>query len=154
MRINNVEIYTDGACSGNPGPGGWAAILMCADKEREIKGCSPYTTNNQMELTAVVESLRLLKFPCNVTIYSDSAYIVNQVRNGWLDKWAANGWRTADNKPVANLALWDEINRQRKVHKIVFVKVQGHADVMHNIRADKLATEQRDVAVERLLTSE
>lgn len=143
---NEVIIATDGACSGNPGPGGWAAVLQCEDKERIIAGHNTMTTNNAMELTAVVNALTALKWPCNVTIYTDSAYIVNQINGGYLTKWSQNDWRTMDNKPVQNLDLWKEILRLTNVHNVTFEKVKGHAGHPLNERADKQACCERDLA--------
>ena len=144
MKHTDVIIYTDGACSGNPGPGGWAAILLCGKHERKISGACGFTTNNQMELTAIVHALRMLKYECNVIVRSDSAYIVNQVNNGYLDKWIRNGWRTSENRPVANLALWEEISNQRKKHDITFEKVKAHSGDKYNELADAEACRERD----------
>ena len=142
-----VTLTTDGACSGNPGPGGWCAILQCKGREKVLTGHNVFTTNNRMELTAIVEGLKALRSPCEVEVLTDSAYIVNQVNGGYLDKWIANAWRTADGKPVANLSLWDEIARMRKMHVLTFVKVKGHAGHPLNQRADAEAVRQRDIAV-------
>lgn len=150
MVNKDVVIYTDGACSGNPGPGGWAALLMCSGREKLISGSYLFTTNNCMELTAVVHSLRLLKYPCNVTVCTDSAYIVDQVNGGYLDKWVANAWRTAANKPVMNMPLWDEIFRLRKIHNITFVKVKGHSGDKYNNIVDAEACRQRDEAAAQI----
>lgn len=144
--MHNVTIVTDGACSGNPGPGGWCAILFCKDRKKVLQGNAPYTTNNQMELKAIVSGLHALNKPCNVTIETDSAYIVNQVNGGHLDKWASNGWLTANNEPVCNQALWYDILMMRKKHNITFVKVKGHADNVWNNKADLVACKQRDMA--------
>ena len=107
--MENVVIYTDGACSGNPGPGGWGAILMYGEHKKEISGGEKNTTNNIMEITAVIQALRLLKFKCNVKIYSDSAYVVNAFKNGWIYNWMKNGWRTSNKEPVKNKELWIEL---------------------------------------------
>ena len=126
--MEEVIIYTDGACSGNPGPGGWGSILMYRANKKEISGGNPNTTNNIMEMTAVIEALKLLKFPCNVKVYSDSAYVVNAFNNGWIYNWKKNNWKTADKKPVKNQALWEEMYSFTKIHKIEFIKVKGHSD--------------------------
>lgn len=137
--MENVIIYTDGACSGNPGPGGWGAILMYGDHKKEISGGSKDTTNNIMEMTAVVEALKLLKFPCKVKLYSDSAYVINAFNNKWVDNWMKNGWRTANKEPVKNKELWVALYEFTKTHEIEFIKVKGHADNVYNNRCDELA---------------
>ncbi len=139
--MDSVIIYTDGACSGNPGPGGWGSILMYKDKKKEISGGSKETTNNIMEITAVIEALKLLKYPCEVKIYSDSAYVVNAFNNGWIYNWNKNNWKTADKKPVKNKELWEELYSLTKVHKVEFIKVKGHSDNEYNNRCDELAVE-------------
>ncbi|MBP7402687.1 MAG: ribonuclease HI [Clostridia bacterium] len=135
----SVDVYTDGACSGNPGPGGWAAILVAAGKEREITGFEPSTTNNRMELTAAIEALRRLKRPCDVRLYSDSAYLVSAFTRGWLVNWKKNGWKNASRDPVSNQDLWEELDRLAAVHRIEWIKVAGHADNEKNNRCDALA---------------
>lgn len=137
--MDEVIIYTDGACSGNPGKGGWGAILMYGDLKKEISGANKDTTNNQMELTAPIEALKLLKKPCKVTVYSDSAYLVNAFTNGWIKNWKRNGWKTADKKDVKNKELWLEIDKFMQVHDITWIKVKGHADNKYNNRCDELA---------------
>ena len=137
--MEEVIIYTDGACSGNPGPGGWGSILMYRANKKEISGGNPDTTNNIMEMTAVIEALKLLKFPCNVKVYSDSAYVVNAFNNGWIYNWKKNNWKTADKKPVKNKELWEEMYGFTKIHKIEFIKVKGHSDNEFNNRCDELA---------------
>ena len=137
--MKKVTIYTDGACSGNPGPGGWGSILMFGDVKKEISGAMKDTTNNIMEITAVLEALRLLKFECEVKIYSDSAYVVNAFNNGWIYNWMKNGWKTASREPVKNKELWVELYDFTKKHKIEFIKVKGHADNEFNNRCDELA---------------
>ncbi|MBQ9313799.1 MAG: ribonuclease HI [Clostridia bacterium] len=137
--MDKVVIYTDGACSGNPGKGGWGAILMFGDVKKEISGNNPNTTNNQMELTAPIEALKLLKRPCEVKVYSDSAYLVNAFANGWIYNWKKNGWKTADKKDVKNKELWLEIDKLMQIHKIEWIKVKGHADNIYNNRCDELA---------------
>ena len=136
----NVVIYTDGACSGNPGKGGWGAILMCNGAKREMSGAERETTNNRMEMTAVIEALRALKEPCKVELYSDSAYVCNAFLLGWLDSWKSNGWRGADKKPVKNQDLWILLNDLCTIHEVTFIKVKGHADNEFNNRCDTLAT--------------
>lgn len=134
-----VEIYTDGACSGNPGIGGWAAVLLFKGKEKEISGAEPLTTNNRMELTAAVEGLKALKFPCRVHLFSDSAYLVNAFNNGWLTKWQHNGWQNSRKDPVENRDLWEKLLELSQLHDITWFKVKGHADNQYNNRCDKLA---------------
>jgi len=134
-----VTLYTDGACSGNPGPGGWGAILRYGEHEKEISGGEEQTTNNKMELTAVIEGLRLLNQSCDVTVYSDSKYVCEAFNNGWIYGWMKKGWRKSDNKPVANVELWEELMREMKRHKVEYVWVKGHAENEFNNRCDKLA---------------
>lgn len=124
---------------GNPGPGGWGAILMFNDIKKEISGGNVNTTNNIMEITAVIEALKLLKKPCVVNIYSDSAYVVNAFTNGWIYNWIKNNWRTSSKEPVKNKELWQELYSLTKIHKITFIKVKGHSDNQFNNRCDKLA---------------
>jgi len=138
--MKEVTIYTDGACSGNPGPGGWAAVLMYGEHVKEISGYMPETTNNRMEVFAVIQALGLLKQACKVTVYSDSAYLVNASLQGWLDNWQRNGWKTAKKEPVENQDLWRSLLSLMKPHDMHFVKVRGHADNEWNNRCDKLAT--------------
>lgn len=137
--MKKVSIWTDGACSYNPGPGGWAAILQYGKAEKVLSGGKNETTNNVMELTAVVEGLKALKEKCSVLLYSDSAYVVNAVEQGWLHNWKANGFRTADNKPVKNRELWEELDALLSEHAVKFIKVKGHADNEYNNRCDSIA---------------
>lgn len=137
--ISEVTIYTDGACSGNPGPGGWAAILMAGGVRKELSGGESDTTNNRMELMAVIEGLRALKRPCKVEIYSDSAYVVNAFSQNWIDKWVRNGWKNSAKAEVANSDLWKELIDLTSVHNVTFHKVKGHADNEFNNRCDELA---------------
>ena len=137
--MEKVTIYTDGACSGNPGPGGWGAILMYKDVKKEISGGDKETTNNIMELTAVVKGLQMLKFPCEVELYSDSAYVVNAFNQGWIYNWSKNNWKTADKKEVKNKEIWQELYELTKTHKVTFIKVKGHSDNKYNNRCDELA---------------
>ena len=137
--MEEVAIYTDGACSGNPGPGGWGAILMYKNNKKEISGGKKDTTNNIMELTAVIEALKLLKFPCKVNLYSDSAYVVNAFVQKWIAGWQKNNWKTSDKKDVKNKELWQELLELTKMHDVNFIKVKGHADNKYNNRCDELA---------------
>lgn len=134
-----VIIYTDGACSGNPGPGGWGAILMYKDAKKEISGGMKNTTNNIMEISAVIEALKCLKVETDVQIYSDSAYVVNAFNQGWIYNWMKKGWKTADGKSVKNQELWQELYGLTKKHKVEFIKVKGHADNEFNNRCDEMA---------------
>ncbi|WPX10040.1 ribonuclease HI [Anaerocellum danielii] len=137
--MKEVTIYTDGACSGNPGPGGWCAILIYKGIKKVLKGFERYTTNNRMELKAVVEALKALKEPCKVVIYSDSAYIVNAVNQNWIEKWQKNGWKTSEKEEVKNIDLWNELIELLKIHKVTFEKVKGHADNELNNLCDRIA---------------
>ena len=138
-EINEVTIYTDGACSGNPGPGGWAAILMAGGAKKELSGGEKDTTNNRMELMAVIEGLNALKRPCKVDIYSDSAYVVNAFEQNWIDKWIRNGWKNSAKAEVANSDLWKRLLELTSTHNVTFHKVKGHADNEFNNRCDELA---------------
>lgn len=140
--MKTVEIYTDGACSGNPGPGGWGAVLIYESTEKEISGFEAATTNNRMELLAAIKALGLLKEPCEVSVYSDSAYLVNTFLQGWLVKWQANGWKTSNKGPVENQDLWRELLSLNAKHKVKWVKVKGHSDNKLNNRCDQLAREE------------
>lgn len=137
--MEEITIYTDGACSGNPGPGGWGAILMYKNTKKEISGGKKDTTNNIMELTAVIEALKLVKFPCTIKVYSDSAYVVNGFLQGWIYNWIKKNWRTADGSPVKNKELWETLYNFTKTHEIEFIKVKGHSDNEFNNRCDELA---------------
>ena len=137
--MQDVTIYTDGACSGNPGPGGWGAVLIYKGTEKELSGSSKDTTNNIMEVTAVIEALKALKFPCEVELYSDSAYVVNCFSQGWIYNWINKDWHTASGEPVKNKELWQELYSLTKTHKVSFNKVKGHADNKYNNRCDELA---------------
>lgn len=134
-----MVIYTDGACLGNPGPGGWAAFLRYRGAEKEISGGEPETTNQRMELVAAIEALRALKRPCRVRIVSDSAYLVNAFGQGWLDRWVRTGWLTSNKEPVENQDLWRELYRLTRVHQVRFEKVKGHSGHEANERVDRLA---------------
>lgn len=137
--MKKVIIYTDGACSGNPGPGGWGAVLEFQGVEKEISGYVPHTTNNRMELTAALEALQLLKEPCEVALYSDSAYLVNGFLQNWVVNWEKNGWKNSKKEPVINDDLWKALIEQTKRHKINWCKVKGHSDNEKNNRCDEMA---------------
>ncbi len=141
-KMKTVEIFTDGACSGNPGPGGWGAILRYNGIEKELSGGAAETTNNRMELSAVIEALTALKEPCKVILTSDSKYIIDAVQNGWAVKWRANNWIKGDKKPALNPDLWERLLELLEIHKVEFVWVKGHAGHPENERCDKLAVEQ------------
>ncbi|NLW09945.1 MAG: ribonuclease HI [Firmicutes bacterium] len=150
MQEKEVEIYTDGACSGNPGPGGWGTVLLYRGHRRELSGAEPHTTNQRMELTAAIEGLKALKHPCRVRLYSDSAYLVNAFNQKWLERWAKNGWLTVKKTPVENRDLWEQLYALTKVHDVRWIKVRGHAGNKENEYCDKLATE----AMARYLSGE
>jgi ribonuclease HI len=135
-----VIVHTDGACSGNPGPGGWGAVLQYNGKVKELKGGAPLTTNNQMELTAAIEALNALKRPCEVELHTDSQYLKNGL-TAWIHSWKRNGWRTADRKPVKNAELWKALDEAVQPHTIDWRWVKGHAGDEMNERADRLANE-------------
>ncbi len=134
-----ISIFTDGACSGNPGPGGWGAILRYGDAERELSGGERQTTNNRMELTAVIQALAALKEPCDVTLYSDSKYVTDAVEKGWALGWRARGWVKADKKPALNADLWQELLTLLEKHHVRFVWIKGHNEHPENERCDRLA---------------
>lgn len=140
--LKEVSIYTDGACSGNPGKGGWAAILIYNGNKKEISGFCPDTTNNRMELFAVICAFKALKQKCKVTIHSDSAYIVNAFNDGWVQKWLANNWKTSAKEEVKNIDLWQDLIRLSSKHEVTWVKVKGHSDDVYNNRCDELARRQ------------
>lgn len=142
--MKNVTIYTDGACSGNPGPGGWCSILIYMQNEKTISGHKEHTTNNEMELTAVVSALKELKEPCEVTLSSDSSYVVNAINNKWLDNWRNNGWINSKKKSLPNLELWQELNALLQIHSVSFIWVKGHSNNEYNNRCDRIAVEERD----------
>ena len=143
--MKHVIIYTDGSCSGNPGPGGWAAVLKYGRHERVVSGAAPETTNNRMELTAALEALRALKEPCRVSLHTDSAYLARAFNEGWLENWQRKGWRTANKKPVENKDLWEGLLEQAARHRIAWIKVKGHADDPINNRVDALAVEAMEM---------
>ncbi|MFU8813672.1 MAG: ribonuclease HI [Balneolaceae bacterium] len=136
-----VLLYTDGACSGNPGPGGWGALLIWNGNEKELSGGEPHTTNNRMEMQAVIEGLRALTRPCAVDVYSDSALIVNAFRKGWIDNWQQKGWKKADKKPVENRDLWEALLAEMNRHHVRYHKVKGHSGDVRNDRVDALAVQ-------------
>jgi len=136
--MKQVTIYTDGACSGNPGPGGWGALLMWQGRIREICGGEAQTTNNRMELMAALQALNCLREPCMVELYTDSVYVRNGITN-WIEGWKRNGWRTADKKPVKNIELWQSLDIARERHQVDWHWVKGHAGNDYNERADALA---------------
>ena len=144
-----VEIYTDGACRGNPGPGGWGAILRSGEHEKEVKGGEPLTTNNRMELTAAIQALAALKRGCEVVLYTDSQYVRKGILE-WMAQWKRRDWRTADKKPVKNVDLWQALEREMARHKIEWHWVKGHAGVPGNERADQLANQAIDEMQARL----
>ena len=137
--MDKVIIYTDGACSGNPGPGGWGTILMYKDNVKEISGGNKQTTNNIMEITAVIEGLKMLKYKCQVEIYSDSAYVVNAFNNHWIEGWMKKNWINSNKEPVKNKELWQELYNLTCKHDVKFIKVKGHSDNEYNNRCDELA---------------
>jgi ribonuclease HI len=137
-EAKQVEVFTDGACSGNPGPGGWGAILRWNGKERELSGGMELTTNNQMELTAAIKALEALKEKCTVSLYSDSSYVRDGMKS-WIHGWKKNGWKTADKKPVKNAGLWQALDAARKRHDVHFHWIKGHAGHPENERCDELA---------------
>ena len=138
MAETQVTVYTDGACSGNPGPGGWGAILIHGDREKELKGGEPVTTNNRMELMAAISALEALKRPCIVDLHTDSQYLRNGIMS-WIHQWKRNGWRTADKKPVKNVELWHRLAAASAPHKLHWTWVKGHSGHVENERADVLA---------------
>ncbi|MBO5327754.1 MAG: ribonuclease HI [Clostridia bacterium] len=139
--MKKVILYTDGACSGNPGVGGWGAVLMYKQHEKRFSAAEKETTNNRMELTAVIQGLKQLKEPCEVEVYSDSSYVVNAFLNGWIYGWERNGWKKADKSAVLNVELWQELLALTKIHNVTFNWVKGHADNEYNNICDKLATD-------------
>lgn len=138
--MKHVDIYTDGACRGNPGHGGWGAVLVFRGIERELSGGEPMTTNNRMELTAAIEALRALKEPCEVTLTSDSKYLVDAITKGWAESWRAKGWKKADRSPALNPDLWEALLLELDRHEVTFVWVKGHDGHPYNERCDRLAT--------------
>ena len=142
--MKQVTIYTDGACSGNPGPGGWAAILIYQGREKEICGGEKQTTNNRMEMTAVISALEALKEPCEVDLWSDSRYVIDALDKGWAEGWKKKGWKRANKEPALNPDLWERLLMLSSRHRMHYHWVQGHADNSLNNRCDELAVQQRD----------
>ncbi|WP_399388665.1 ribonuclease HI [Thermoanaerobacterium sp. CMT5567-10] len=137
-----IDIYTDGACSGNPGPGGWGAVLIYNDIKKEISGYEENTTNNRMELTAAIKALSLLKRSCKINLYSDSSYLINAFNQKWIENWQKRGWLKSDKTPVENKDLWLKLLDLSSCHDIKWIKVKGHSDNEYNNRCDKLATDE------------
>ena len=142
--MKEVKIYTDGACSGNPGPGGYGCVLIYKGKEKRISGGERETTNNRMELTAVIEALSALKEPCQVTLISDSRYVVDAIEKGWLESWRQNGWKKADKKAALNVDLWEKLLPLLDTHKVTFDWVKGHDGDEYNEICDRLAVEESE----------
>lgn len=142
--MKHIEMFTDGACSGNPGAGGWGAILRYGEYEKEFSGGSPDTTNNRMEMTAVIEGLKKLKEPCSVTITTDSKYVVDSITKKWVYGWKEKNWIKSDGKPALNADLWEEMLKLLAIHDVKFIWVKGHAGHLENERCDQLAVMQRD----------
>lgn len=140
-----VEIFSDGACSGNPGPGGWGAILRCDGYEKEISGGEAHTTNNRMELTGVIQALSALKYPCKVRVTTDSRYVVDGITKGWAQVWKKRGWKKSDGKPALNPELWERLLELLAIHDVEFAWIKGHAGHEENERCDRLAVAQRDM---------
>lgn len=140
-KKKTVIVFTDGACSGNPGPGGWGVLLQWNNEEKELTGGANHTTNNRMEMRAVIEALNALNQPCYVKIHSDSALIVNAFKQGWIDGWLKRGWKKANKKPVENRDLWEEMLAAMQPHDVEWIKVKGHSDNERNNRVDALAVE-------------
>ena len=140
--MKRVTLYTDGACSGNPGPGGYCAILVYQGKEKCISGGEKMTTNNRMELLAVIEGLKALKESCEVEVVSDSKYVVDAIEKGWLKSWQAKGWKKADRSPVLNVELWKDLVQVLEQHQVSFTWIRGHAGHPYNERCDAIAVEQ------------
>ena len=142
--MKHVDIYTDGACRGNPGRGGWGAILVYGKTEKELSGGEPSTTNNRMELTAAIKALSALKERCEITLYSDSKYMIDALEKGWAKSWKAKGWKKADKSPALNPDLWEKLLKLVELHDITYVWVKGHVGHAYNERCDKLATDFAD----------
>ena len=140
--MKKINIYTDGACSGNPGKGGWGAVLVYNGIEKEISGAEMHTTNNRMELTAVIKALQLLKEPCEVELTTDSKYVCDAVNKGWVYGWKKKGWIKSDKKPALNVDLWKELLKQLNIHKVTFIWVKGHNGHPYNEKCDKLAVSE------------
>jgi ribonuclease HI len=141
LSLPVITVYTDGACSGNPGPGGWAAVLEWNGREKILQGGESDTTNNRMEMRAVVEAFKALNKPCHVKVHSDSALIINAFTKGWIDNWQRKGWTKSDKKPVENIDLWKEMLEAVRPHRVEWIKVKGHSTNERNNRVDRLAVE-------------
>lgn len=152
--MKKVELYTDGACSGNPGRGGFGIVLKYKETEKTVSKGYKFTTNNRMELTAVITGLSMLKYPCEVTVYSDSKYVVDAIEKGWLAGWQRKGWKKSDGKPAVNSDLWQQLVPLLKMHDVSFVWVKGHDGHKYNELCDKLAVEAYNAAVSELETDE
>lgn len=137
--MKEIDIYTDGACSGNPGPGGWGVVLIYQENKKELSGYQPETTNNRMELFAAIQGLSALKESCVVNLYSDSSYLVNAFEKHWIEKWQRNGWKTSTKSPVENQDLWKLLLIHVRKHQVRFIKVKGHSDNQYNNRCDEMA---------------
>ena len=142
--MKKVVIYTDGACSGNPGPGGWGAILKYGELSRELSGGEGQTTNNRMELTGAIRALEALKYPCEVELYSDSRYLIDGLSKGWAESWRKRGWVKSDKKPALNPDLWERLLELTQQHEMRYIWVKGHAENPYNNRCDELAVMERD----------
>lgn len=140
--MKNVEIYTDGACSGNPGKGGWGAVLVYGERKKELSAGAENTTNNRMELTAVIEALKALREPCRVTLTTDSKYVCDAINKNWLYSWKSNGWKKADKKPTLNVDLWEELLPLLEKHEVEFIWVKGHSGHPYNERCDEMAVSE------------
>ena len=145
MEKKTVYIFSDGACSGNPGPGGYGVILRYGDKETELSGGEPHTTNNRMELMGVIKGLEALKYPCRVILQTDSKYVVDGITKGWAESWRKRGWVKSDKKPALNPDLWGRLLDLLTVHDVTFTWIKGHAGHAENERCDRLAVAQRDI---------
>ena len=141
-NLSFVQMFTDGACSGNPGPGGWGTILRCNGVEKELSGGERETTNNRMELTAVIEGFKSLKRSCNVELYTDSKYVADSIEKGWVYSWKKNGWKKSDKKPALNSDLWEELINEIEKHNLKIIWVKGHAGHPENERCDQMAVEE------------
>ena len=142
LIMKNVEIYTDGACSGNPGKGGWGAVLVYGERKKELSAGAENTTNNRMELTAVIEALKALREPCRVTLTTDSKYVCDAINKNWLYSWKSNGWKKADKKPALNVDLWEELLPLLEKHEVEFIWVKGHSGHPYNERCDEMAVNE------------
>lgn len=140
--MKKIEIYTDGACSGNPGKGGWGAVLVYGEKEKELSGGNPDTTNNRMELTAVIEAIKAVKEPCSIKLTTDSKYVCDAINKKWVYGWKKNGWKKSDKKPALNVDLWQELLPLLEIHDVEFIWVKGHNGHKYNERCDTLAVNE------------